>query len=136
MTPLCLKINFLGAHSQANLFSVLECPWRWYSQQLSFHISANGRIPGIFCHLAGLKSGHLTDGRRSGAQTDSILHSSGSGCLLSLTEILGPLSLFLPTTSSSAFRSFSPRTVFCRDPATPTVSLFCSSSYKTRAIVI
>jgi len=47
MTPLCLKINFLGAHCQANLFSVLGCPLRWDSRQLSFHILLMGVFLGF-----------------------------------------------------------------------------------------
>lgn len=68
-----------------------------------FPHSAYGRIPGIFCHSADLPSGHLTEGRRSGVQTDSSPHSSGLvvfcpswryWTLSLLSYLLHPLQLF------------------------------------------
>jgi hypothetical protein len=102
MTPLCVKINLLGAHYQANLFSVLGCPLRWDSRQLPFHILLMGVFLGFsvtrpVCRL------DFTEGRRSGVQTDSSPNSSGLvvfcpswryRALSLLPYLLHPLQLF------------------------------------------
>jgi hypothetical protein len=99
-----------------------------------------GGIPDcLLFHLSLCDWDQLSHGRQGPRSLDEGGHeserirvpcSSGSGW-----DSASFLSLVLPVTSSSAFRSFSPRTMIYRDPATPSVSLFSSIAYiTTRAI--